>query len=148
MLKNYLKTSFRSLTKNPLTSFINLFGLAAAIGVCLIVYSFIEFDMTIDDFHENKDKVYLTTFHVDRDGTERHLGLSPTPLGEMLRKDFTQIQKVCRVEDFSAVVKYEEKVFNQGIRFVDPEFLEMLTFPLKWGEPSTLNDLNSIIFHA
>ena len=70
MFKNYLKTSLRSLSKNPLSSFINLFGLAIAIGICLIVYSFMEFDLTIDDFHENKDKVYLTTFYVDGDGTE------------------------------------------------------------------------------
>ena len=47
-----------------------------------------EFDYTIDDFHENKNEVYLTTFYVDRDGTERHLGLSPTPLGAMIREDF------------------------------------------------------------
>ncbi len=146
MFKNYFKTSIRSLTKNLLTSFINLFGLSVAIGICLIVYSFLEFDLTIDDFHENKHKVYLTTFHVDRDGTERHLGLSPTPLGEMLRKDFTQIQKVCRVEDFGAVVVFEDKVFNESIRYVDPEFLQMMTFPLKWGESSTLKDPNSIIF--
>lgn len=145
MFKNYLKTSLRSLLKNPLSSFINLFGLAVAIGVTLIVYSFMEFDLTVDDFHENKEKVYLTTFHVDRDGTERHLGLSPTPLGEMLRRDFSQIEKVCRVEDFGAVVKYEDKVFNQTIRYVDPEFLEMMTFPLKWGDPESLKDFNSII---
>ena len=146
MFKNYLKTSLRSLLKNPLSSFINLFGLAVAIGVCLIVYSFMEFDYTIDDFHENKNEVYLTTFYVDRDGTERHLGLSPTPLGAMLRQDFTNIEKVCRVEDFGVIVKYEDKVFNEGIRFADPEFLEMLTFPLKWGQASSLKDMNSIIF--
>lgn len=146
MFKNYLKTSLRSLLKNPLSSFINLFGLAVAIGVCMIVYSFMEFDFTIDDFHENKNEVYLTTFYVDRDGTERHLGLSPTPLGEMMRKDFTQIKKVCRVEDFSVVMKYEDKVFNQTIRYADPEFLEMFTFPLKWGEASSLKDMSSIIF--
>lgn len=146
MFKNYLKTSLRSLLKNPLSSFINLFGLAVAIGVCLIVYSFIEFDFAVDNFHENKHEVYLTTFYVDRDGTERHLGLSPTPLGAMLREDFTHIKKVCRVEDFGTVVKFEDKVFNEGIRFADPEFLEMFTFPLKWGEKSSLADMNSIIF--
>lgn len=146
MFKNYFKTSLRSLLKNPLSSFINLFGLAVAIGVCMIVYSFIEFDFAIDNFHENKHEVYLTTFHVDRDGTERHLGLSPTPLGAMLREDFTHIKKVCRIEDFGAVVKYEDKVFNQRIRFADPEFLEMFTFPLKWGQASSLQDMNSIIF--
>ncbi len=146
MFKNYLKTSLRSLLKNPMSSFINLFGLAVAIGVCMIVYSFMEFDYTIDNFHENKHEVYLTTFYVDRDGTERQLGLSPTPLGAMLRKDFTHIQKVCRVEDFGSVVKYEDKVFNETIRYADPEFLEMFTFPLKWGDASSLADMNSIIF--
>lgn len=146
MFKNYLKTSLRSLLKNPLSSFINLFGLAVAIGVCMIVYSFMEFDYTIDDFHENKNEVYLTTFYVDRDGTERHLGLSPTPLGAMLREDFTHIKKVCRVEDFGTVIKYEDKVFNESVRFADPEFLEMFTFPLKWGQASSLADMNSIIF--
>lgn len=146
MFKNYLKTSLRSLLKNPLSSFINLFGLAVAIGVSLIVYSFMEFDYTIDDFHEHKNEVYLTTFYVDRDGTERHLGLSPTPLGAMLKEDFTHINKVCRVEDFGTVIKYEDKVFNEGVRFADPEFLEMLTFPLKWGQSSSLQDMNSIIF--
>lgn len=146
MFKNYLKTSLRSLLKNPLSSFINLFGLAVAIGVCMIVYSFMEFDYTVDDFHENKNEVYLTTFFVDRDGTERHLGLSPTPLGAMLKQDFTHIQKVCRLEDFGSIIKYEDKVFNERVRFADPEFLEMFTFPLKWGQASSLADMNSIIF--
>jgi len=146
MFKNYLKTSLRSLLKNPLSSFINLFGLAVAIGICMVVYSFMEFDYTVDDFHENKHEVYLTTFNVDRDGTDRQLGLSPTPLGAMLRKDFTHIEKVCRVEDFGAVMKYEDKVFNENVRYADPEFLEMFTFPLKWGQPSSLAEMSSIIF--
>ncbi len=112
----------------------------------MIVYSFMEFDYTIDDFHENKHEVYLTTFYVDRDGTERQFGLSPTPLGAMLEKDFTHIKKVCRVEDFGTIMKYEDKVFNQTVRYADPEFLEMFTFPLKWGQASSLEDMNSIIF--
>ena len=44
------------------------------------------------------------------------------------------------------IVKYEDKVFNEGVRFADPEFLEMLTFPLKWGQAESLADMNSIIF--
>ena len=145
MFKNYFKTSIRNLLKNPLSSFINLFGLAVAIGICLIVYSFIEFDFAIDDFHENKNEVYLATFYVDRDGTERHLGLSPTPLGTMLKEDFAHIEKVCRVEDFGAVVKFGENVFSETVRFVDPSFLEMLTFPLKSGQKSSLANMNSIV---
>ena len=145
MFKNYSKTSFRNLMKNPLSSFINLFGLSMAIGISLIVYSFIEIDLTTDEFHKNKNEVYLSTFFADKDGTLQQYGLSPTPLGDMLAEDFTHVKKICRVEDRGVVLKYEDEVFHEYVRYVDPEFLEMFTFPLKWGLASSLEDINAII---
>jgi putative ABC transport system permease protein len=146
MLRNYSKTSLRSLMKNPLSSFINVFGLSVAIGICIMVYAFMAFDYSIDQFHENKNKVYLVTFVGDRDGTVKQYGMTPRPLGERLRADFTHVKKVCRVEDRNVVVKSEDQVFQERIRYVDPTFLEMFTFPLKWGLPRSLADPNSIIF--
>lgn len=128
-----------------MSSFINIFGLAVAIGICLVVYTFIEFDASIDQFHKNKNEVYLTTFHADRDGEIQQYGTSPRPLGAMLKEDFAQIKRMCRVEDANVVLKYQDKVFHERIRYADPEFLEMFTFPLKWGTSGTLSDLNSIV---
>jgi putative ABC transport system permease protein len=145
MLRNYFKTSFRSLIKNPLSSFINVFGLSVAIGICLLVYTFLEYDKSIDQFHQHKNEVYLATFFADRDGTEQQYGFAPRPLGEMLKEDFTQVRKVCRIEERNVVIKYTDNVFHESIRYVDPAFLEMFSFPLKWGTPSALADLNSII---
>jgi len=145
MFKNYFKTSFRTLMKNPLTSFINVVGLSVAIGICLVVYTFLEFDHSIDQFHKNKNQVYLATFFANRDGVPQQYGLTPRPLGEMLKGDFAQIKKVCRVEDGNVVVKYEDNVFHERVRYTDAAFLEMFTFPLKWGTASSLSDLNSII---
>ena len=146
MFKNYFKTSLRSLVKNPLSSFINVFGLAVAIGICLLVYTFLEYDKSIDQYHENKNEVYLATFYADRDGSMQHYGTTPRPLGEMLKQDFAQIKKICRVEDGNVVVKHNDNIFHERVRYVDAEFLEMFTFPLKWGAASSLADLNSIIF--
>ncbi|MCI0617187.1 ABC transporter permease, partial [bacterium] len=63
----------------------------------------------------------------------------------MLKEDFAHIKKVCRVEDRNVVMKYEDKVFHERVRYTDPEFLEMLTFPMKWGTANSLIDVNSII---
>jgi putative ABC transport system permease protein len=145
MLRNYFNTSLRSLMKTPLTSLINIVGLAMAIGFCLFAYSFAQWTYRTDQFHKNKDEVYLVTFLADRDGTLQQHGQTPRPLGQMLREDFTHIKKVCRVEDHDVVVKYRENVFYERVRYTDPEFLELFTFPLKWGNSSSLADLNSII---
>lgn len=147
MFKNYFKVSMRNLGKSPLTSFINVFGLAVAIGITLIVYTFLAFDKSIDQFHTNKNEVYLTTFFADRDGGVKQYGTTPRPLASSLSQDFPQIKNTCRVEDGRVIVKYEDNVFEEGIRYTDPSFLTMFTFPLKWGTPSSLNDPNSIILN-
>src|SRR5258706_841233 len=145
MFKNYFKISIRGLIKNPLNSFINVFGLSAAIGICVFAYGFARWTYSTDQFHEHKNEVYLITFFANRDGTEQQFGLTPRPLGEMLRGDFAQIKKVCRVEDKNVVMKYKDNVFHEHVRYTDPEFLEMFTFPLKWGTSKSLVDVNSII---
>ncbi len=145
MFKNYLKTSLRSMVRNPLSSFINVFGLAVAIGVCIVVYSMVRFSHSTDQFHEHKNEVFLTTFDADRDGRTSRYGFTPAPLGEALRQDFAQIKKMARVKDVPVVVKQDENVFHESIRLTDPDFLDMLTFPLKWGDKASLADPNSII---
>lgn len=145
IFKNYFKTSIRGLKRNALTSFINIFGLSVAIGICVLVYGFANWTLNTDQFHDNKDKVYLTTFFADRDGTVQQFGTTPRPIGEMLQNDFSHIEKVCRVEDKAVVLKYHDNVFHEKVRYTDPEFLEMFTFPLKWGVSNSLSDLSSII---
>ncbi len=145
LFRNYYKTTFRSLAKNPFSYFINIFGLSAAIGICVFGYGFNQWADSIDQFHINKDEIFLTTIFMDRDGNVEQNGKTPIPLGEHLKNDFSLIQKVSRVEDRSAILKYDDKVFHERLRFVDGAFLEMLTFPLKWGVSRSLKDINSII---
>src|SRR5882762_3159126 len=145
MFKNYFKVSVRGLVKNPMNSFINVFGLAIAIGLCVFAYAFTRWIYNTDQFHEHKNEVYLTTFFANRDGSLQEYGTTPRPLAEMMKEDFAQIKKICRVEDRNVIVKYEDNVFHERVRYVDPEFLEMFTFPLKWGTANSLRDINSII---
>jgi ABC-type antimicrobial peptide transport system permease subunit len=137
--------ALRGLMKNPLNSFINIFGLSVGIGLCIFAYAFARWTYSTDQFHEHKNSVYMVTFFADREGTLQQYGLTPRPLGEMLKADFTHIEKVCRIEDRSVVIKYGDHVFHERIRYVDPEFLDMFTFPLKWGTSNSLADVNSII---
>ncbi|HEU5290329.1 MAG TPA: FtsX-like permease family protein [Cyclobacteriaceae bacterium] len=145
MFKNYFKVSMRGLVKNPLNSFINVFGLSMSIGFAVFSYAFFMWTISVDQFHVHKNEVHMVTAFAERDGTMQQHGKTPQPLGDMLKHDFAQINKVCRVEDKNVVMKYEDRVHHERVRFTDPEFLEMLTFPLKWGTIGSLKDLNSII---
>lgn len=145
MFQNYVKVSTRGLIRQPLNSFINVFGLAAAISICVFAYAFARWTFNRDQFHQNKDVVFLVTSFADREGYLQQYGTTPRPLGEQLKQDFSQIRNICRIEDRPVIVKAGDNLFHERVRFTDPSFLQVFTFPLKWGVSSGLKDLNSII---
>lgn len=145
MVKNYLKMAWRNLAKNKLVSFINIFGLSAAVGVSIVVFSFVKFELDMDKVHVNRENIFLVMNVVERDGKEQFWGDSPTPIGDMLRQDYPQIESVVRIVNRNMVFKYEDQVFNEYTRFVDPDFMKMFTFPIKYGDINALEDKTRII---
>ena len=145
MLKNYFKIAYRNLLKNKVSSFINIIGLSIAIAVSIVVYLFLQLHLSTDTFHENAEKIYIVGNIVNRDGTPQTWGDSPTPLGPAMAADFPQIEHTIRVGGGGGTFQYEDKVFNEGLWFVDEAFLDMFTFPLKYGDRHALSDKNAVI---
>ena len=145
IFRNYVKTSSRSLTRNPLSSLVNILGLSAAIGICVLGYAFNRYVTNVDQFHENKDQLYLTTFWANRDGELQQYGQAPAPIGGILDQSDEQGVDVCRIKNHNVVVKRDALVFHERVRMVDPSFLEFFTFPMKWSTGTLLDDPNSIV---
>lgn len=145
MLSTYLKLAYRNLTKHKLASFINIAGLAVAIGCSFVAFLFIDFFYNRDTFHENADTIYAV-HSVYRTGDQtQEWASSPLPLGPRLADDVPAIANMARVVDGSGVMQYEEQVFTESIRFVDPAFLEMFSFELSHGPENALYDAGSIV---
>ena len=145
MLKSYLKTTLRTIKRSPLSSFINIFGLAMALGVAIMVYSFVDMELGTDQFHENREEIYMATSVLTRSGQENPFGITPAPYADQLINNFPQIERVVRLENRGGILKSGINVFNERFSFVDPGFLDMFTFPLKWGDKSALEQPNKII---
>ena len=98
MLRNYLKVAFRSLFRNKLTSFINIFGLALAMACSLLIYVFIQDELSYDKFHSNADRVYRVTrsFHSPEGEVNLHLSNVAPPIGPLLKNDFGEIEVMAR----------------------------------------------------
>jgi len=112
MLKNYIKTAIRNLLKNKLTSFINIVGLAIAIGCVMVVYAYVSWEFSKDKFHVNSDRIFLLKNEINRDGNKQVWGFTPAPIGAMLKQDFPQIENIVRIDGRSGIFRYDDKVFN------------------------------------
>ncbi|HEV8512336.1 MAG TPA: ABC transporter permease, partial [Cyclobacteriaceae bacterium] len=69
MIKNYLKVAVRAILRNRLTSFINLMGLALAMASAVLIYLFINDELSYDRYHTKADRTYrITREFFNRDG--------------------------------------------------------------------------------
>lgn len=134
MFKNYLKIGWRNVLKHKWPSLINVLGLALAIGCCMVVYTFIFWTLNTDDFHENRDQIYIMERVLQGDNEVQFRGDSPEPLGPAMAKDLPQVEAISRFSFSSGIFQYEDKVFSERINFVDPAFVDIFSFPLKWGK--------------
>ena len=58
MFKNYFITAIRNLTRNKGFSFINIFGFALGIFVCIIINLYVYDDLTFDHHIDEPENVY------------------------------------------------------------------------------------------
>jgi len=149
MIKNYLKVAWRAITRNKLSSFINIFGLALAISCCLMIFLYTQDELQYDRYHTNADRIYrVTRDFASPDGSVNlHLGHVAPPFGPLLKNDFTDFEHVVRTLQTRMLVAYQEngeekKAFNEDNAFyAEPEIFKVFTIPVIEGSPEKgLND--------
>lgn len=156
MIRNYLKSAFRSLVRNRNFTFINIAGLAVGIAVCMMIFIIIQFHTGFDNFHSKKDRIYrvLTEYHHADAATISYGKDVPFPLPAGLKTAFPQIEQVAPVfasqNDQLLIPDNKgntEKVFKEqrGVFFTAPSFFKMFDYPLLAGSYASLKDPNNVL---
>ncbi|WP_142686980.1 ABC transporter permease [Chitinophaga polysaccharea] len=154
MLKNYLKTAFRSLWRNKRYTVLNITGLTLGITVCLVIYVIIQYEQSFDMFHTKKDRIYrVLTVSPGESGKTNYTQAVPFPLPTALSNDFSEFEKVTGIIQMGKkLVTLEDehgniqKKFKPLVYFLTPSFFDI--FDYKWlaGDKTTaLSDPNSAV---
>ena len=138
MFRNYLLVTFRNLWKNKIFTLINIFGLGIALAVCIVAFFNHMFNYEFNRTHENFDEIYRITCFRDMQGREQEYGVIPATLGLQIKKEIPGIEKSARVMRTNSPVKIGDNIFQAGVSFVDPEFLDIFTFPLIYGDKTSI----------
>ena len=149
MFKNYLIISIRTVLKNKIFSFINISGLAVGMACCILILLWVQEELSYEQFHKHIDNLYRVCWHMEYSGGQELITDNTAgPLAAEMKMEFPEVKDATRFLDGgSRTVRYGDKCFNEyGFCFVDPSFLTMFTFPLKYGELNrVLSDPFSIV---
>ena len=88
MLKNYIRTAFRSLAKNKLHSILNIAGLSVGIAVTLLIGLWITDELSFDRYHPNYDRIAQVMQNQSFSGVVYTQPTVPMPMGNELRTTY------------------------------------------------------------
>jgi len=151
MWKNYLKIMARNIRKNIGYSAINLVGLAIGLACCLLIFLWVQDELSFDRFHENKAQLYCMIRQEVDAKDETGSVVVPFALAPILKKEFPEILDFSRYQERgwleSSVISYGGNTFYEsGMSLVDPSFFRMFSFPFLKGDPQTaLGEPNSVV---
>jgi ABC-type antimicrobial peptide transport system permease subunit len=148
MFKNYLLVTFRNLLKNRVYTAINILGLGIALSVCIVAFFNHMFNYEFDRTHKNFDTIYRINSFRDMEGREQEYGIVPATLGLELKKDIPGIEKAARLMRTGSPVKEGLNVFPTQISYVDPEFLDIFTFPIVVGDKKSIENQANVLVSA
>lgn len=125
MLRNHLKTGYRSIARHKGFSAINLAGLAVGLAGCLLVSVYVRDELAYDKFHDDVDRIY-------------RLGHTTIgwPYGRIVEEEFPEVEDLVYMRSYPTYsMRHDGRLWFEDMLYADAGFFRMFDFPLVDGDP-------------
>lgn len=140
MIQNYLKISFRAIQRYKLYSCINIFGLAIGMTCFILIFLWVQDELSYDRYHERADQIYRVAVRAKIGDTEINQATTPPALAGTLLTDYPEILHSVRMasDKKTALIQHGDSCLNeQNIVVADPSLFDVFTFRFIKGDPKT-----------
>ena len=148
MFSNYVKTALRNIRRHKVYSFINISGLAIGMACCILLVLFIRAELSIDNYHENKDRIFKLCAHVIIGGTDiRHSGSNALSVGAM-KEEYPEVVEAVRFRFRGSVTANHQSqhIPINSVWYADPSVFQVFSWPILQGDAANvLNAPYSIV---
>ncbi len=149
MLINYFKIALRIMLRSKGYSMINISGLALGLTGAILLGLWIEKEFSYDQFHADKERLYIAWNRQLSDGTINCWSTTPRVLATTLNEGFAGVESAVSLANWNDSYLFtagDKRIVKNEAAFTDPEFLSIFSFPLLKGDAKTaLENPNSIV---
>ncbi|TSJ44595.1 FtsX-like permease family protein [Mucilaginibacter corticis] len=138
MIRNYIKTAFRSLLKNKGFTTINVLGLAFGLAACLLIVFYVIDELSYDKFNTNANRIYRVNTDIKYGGNASSYAITPPPLAAAL-KNFPEVAGTIRLlhDGGLRIKKGNENIQEEKVVYSDANVFDVFTLPLIIGDAKT-----------
>ena len=138
MLRNYVAAALRTLVRNRLYASISVVGLGIGLCGALLASLVVRNQLTQDRFIPGYQHLYLAaTMTRTRSGLIDYSRPTDSRLAALLKERFVAVQSVARLVVENGGLQHGDIAADEGIAWVDPQFFELMRFPVVAGDLAT-----------
>ncbi|WP_299988233.1 ABC transporter permease [uncultured Pontibacter sp.] len=138
MTKNYWLTSWRNITRNRAHAAINIIGLAVGIASCILIYLFLQHELSYDQSFSDADRLYRVTSDMSLNGQAKKTALSHGPMAQTLTEEYPEVEQATFLLQMGQnSLRSNENALTVGISYADSNFFKVLPFPFVAGDPAS-----------
>jgi putative ABC transport system permease protein len=149
MIKNYFKIAWRNLWRNKVFSAINILGLSIGLACCIVMFLFIQHELSYDKFNVNARNIYRITSIFAEEKDKKELSVTPAPWAPMMKKDYPEIKEFVRLLKAEKTIvgqAGDQHFYEKDILYADSTFFKIFSIDLERGDvKKALERPNSII---
>ena len=150
MLKSYFRTAWRNLTKNKISSVINISGLSVGMFVAMLNGLWIWDEYSFNKYHQHYDRIAQVmsyTYGHDESGINNTMSY---PLAMELKANYQDNFQHFVIASWTGdrILSTGEKKISGSGQFMGKDVPEMLSLKMIYGSRAGLKDLHSILLSA
>lgn len=150
MIKNYLKTAFRTFRKHKTFTFINVIGLSIGISASLVIFLIVYHDFSFDKFHKDGNRIYRVVSDFSYAGEAFYNSGVSGPLPDAIKNEVTGVEVSARVysQNYKVLIPgKEEKKFKdeQNLTYTDQRYFDIFSYKWMAGSKKVLDQPNQVV---
>ena len=147
MLRNYLLIAWRTLKRDKLFAALNILGLALGIVACMLIYIYVQDELSFDAHHAKSDRIYRIQSHFNFGDQSDDFGLTQFAMVPTLLKEYPEIESgswLFQLNKVTFIRNGQSYVVDEGY-YADTAFFR--TFDYHWvsGGPHALDEPDNIV---
>ncbi|MBL0741963.1 FtsX-like permease family protein [Chryseolinea lacunae] len=136
MFRNYFTVSIRNILKYKVFSFINVFGLAVAMSVCMLIILMLGDRSQYDAFHEKKDRIYRVLSNYKN--SRQSYATTAFPLASTFKAEYPVAEETVNLTPgFGGDAVYQQRTADMRGYFADGALFRVFDFELIQGDKKT-----------
>jgi len=138
MLNHYFKIAFRSLWRHKAFSLLNITGLAVGMSAFFLIYQYVCFETSYDNFHTRSGRIYRLVTDLKSTAATQHQPSTSMPMAINLKADYPEVEEVVRLNKQNMLIRRGDVKFQEdNTVFADSSLFSLFDFPLLSGNPAT-----------